>query len=176
MVPKSFSKTGLALACHSIGAPTEWTGYGVMSCHNLGFSLKIPNSFERKISPFLHLWQNVSISFKQPSWDKMASVPGSKNGTFLLRLQPEKTKLQQWPLDFLMLNQIFWTESFSLNLRNLNLKVSNTEKGLLQPGHTTHSKDFQTPFFERYFKFLPVGSSDGFETSPKFFFWKIFKK
>ena len=38
--------------------------------------------------------------------------------------------------------------------------------------HCTRSKNFKTPFFQRYFKFLPVSDSNCSKTSPKFFFQK----
>ena len=57
-----------------------------------------------------------------------------------------------------------------------NRALSNPIQGLLQHGHITHSKNFKTPFFWRYFNVLPVGNSDGSKISPKFFFLKNFKK
>ena len=40
----------------------------------------------------------------------------------------------------------------------------------LLSGHLTRSKNFKTPFFKRYYKFLPWGHSYRSRTSPIFFF------
>ena len=40
-------------------------------------------------------------------------------------------------------------------------------------GLITHSKNFKTPFFERYFKFLPWGNCNRSKTIPKNFGEKI---
>ena len=40
-------------------------------------------------------------------------------------------------------------------------------------GHLTRSKNFKTPFFKRYWKFLPGGYSNRSRTSPFFFLFQI---
>ena len=46
----------------------------------------------------------------------------------------------------------------------------------ISSGWCTRSKNFKTPFFWRYLKFLPFGNWYGSRTSPKIFFWKYLKK
>ena len=41
------------------------------------------------------------------------------------------------------------------------------------PGQQTRSKNFKTPLFSRYQKFLSWGNLNGSKTSPNFFFEKI---
>ena len=43
----------------------------------------------------------------------------------------------------------------------------------LLSGHLTRSKNFKTPFFKRYWKFLPGGYSNRSRTSPFFFLFQI---
>ena len=56
------------------------------------------------------------------------------------------------------------------------LESSESIQGLLQHGHITRFKNFKTPFFWRYLKFLPLGNWYWSRTSPKNFFWKYLKK
>ena len=53
--------------------------------------------------------------------------------------------------------------------------VSTPSQRQLEPGLFTRSKNFKTPFFGRYFKFLPVSDLNWSKTSPKFFFPKNFE-
>ena len=46
----------------------------------------------------------------------------------------------------------------------------------ISSGYCTRSKNFKTPFFWRYLKFLPLGNWYWSRTSPKKFFWKYLKK
>ena len=46
----------------------------------------------------------------------------------------------------------------------------------ISSGYCTRSKNFITPFFGRYLKFVPLGNWYGSRTSPKNFVWKYLKK
>ena len=51
-----------------------------------------------------------------------------------------------------------------------------THEPLKLPGRKARSKNFKTPFFSRYSKFLSWGSWYRSRTSPKNFFWKYLNK
>ena len=50
------------------------------------------------------------------------------------------------------------------------------QEPLKLPGRMTRSKNFKTPFFSRYLKFLSWGSRYGSRTSPKIFLKKYRNK
>ena len=74
------------------------------------------------------------------------------------------TKKYPTPLQILSQSTII---SWSLNFTLYDIKIM---QGLPQPGHITRVKNFETLFFQRYLKFLPVGNSNGYGNSPKNFF------
>ena len=98
------------------------------------------NSNLRDVTILL-VWRKVGESWIS-SWDK-----GMFSFTFLINSQ----------------------RSILNPLEQILLTLSSLGQGLLQPGHRTRPKNSKTPFFSRYFKFLPVGNSNGSKTSPKFF-------
>ena len=50
-----------------------------------------------------------------------------------------------------------------------------TQEPLKSPGQQSYLKNLKMPFFEEYFKFLPLGNSYGSKTTSKNFFENISK-
>ena len=71
--------------------------------------------------------------------------------------------------------QLQWSTLIVLITRKYQLRRFIHEP-LKLPGRKTRSKNFKTPFFSRYSKFLPWGSWYRSKTSPKNFFWKNLNK
>ena len=69
----------------------------------------------------------------------------------------------------------FYDAKNEIIIEDLTLQICMVNQGLFQPGHITCSKNCKMPFFQRYFKFLPVGNSEGLEPHQNFSFEKISK-